>query len=166
MSLTSAAAFSSLLSFVISAMIAVWYLGPFLQTRRRAEALTWLLWIQVFRYVALQIFSAQQFGFAVSDAGRDQIAYGDVAGTILALLAIVALRYRLGIATILTWLVAAETLLDLANATLIGIREQLFAKAFGSTWLIVTFYAPLLWVMLALLVWQLLVRRQDDVGSV
>src|SRR5947207_3081117 len=116
------------------ATLALLSFGPWLKAQARAEALTWLLWTQVFRYVALQIFSAQQFGFAVSDSGRDQIAYGDVAGTILALFAIIALRYRLGIATVLTWAVVVETLFDLANATLIGVREQPFAKAFGTTW--------------------------------
>ncbi|SEF12076.1 hypothetical protein SAMN05444161_8683 [Rhizobiales bacterium GAS191] len=162
MSLTAAAALALILSFVISGMIAMWYLAPWLGKRRRAEALTFLLWTQVFRYVALQIFSAQQFGFGISDAGRDQIALGDVAGTILALLAIIALRYGLGIATVLTWVVVAETGWDLANVTVIGVREQLFAKAFGSTWLIVTFYAPFLWVTLALTVWQLLSRRREE----
>jgi hypothetical protein len=161
-SLTAAAALASIISFAISVMIAMWYLGPWLSTRRRAEALTWLLWTQAFRYVALQIFSAQQFGFAVSDAGRDQIAYGDVAGTVLSLLAIIALRYQWRVATALTWAVVVETIVDLANAALIGVREQLFAKAFGSTWLIVTFYAPLLWVTLALIIWQLLFRHKDE----
>ena len=166
MSLTAAAALAVILSFAVCAMMATWYLAPWLGTRTRAEALTFLLWVQVFRYVALQIFSAQQFGFAVSDAGRDQIAFGDVAGTVLALLAIIALRYRLGMATVLTWVVVAETAWDLANVTAIGVREQLFAKAFGSTWLIVTFYAPLLWVALALTVWQLLSRhREESLGA-
>jgi hypothetical protein len=69
MNLTSAAAFALILRFAISVLIATWNLAPWLAKRPRAEALTWLLWTQVFRYVALQIFSAQHFGF--SNAGRD-----------------------------------------------------------------------------------------------
>ncbi len=48
----------------------------------------------IFRYVALQTVSAQHAWFPISDAGRDKIIYGDVAGAILAALAIVALRRR------------------------------------------------------------------------
>jgi len=33
------------------------------------------------------------------------------------------------------------------------------------TWLILTFYAPALWVSLALLVWQLVVRQSEGVTA-
>src|SRR5215468_9039341 len=93
----------STLSFVVLLLMATWYVIPWLKSRSRADALTALLWVQAFRYIALQIFSSQKFGFAVSDGARDQIAAGDVAGMILALIAIVALRYRLRVATLLVW---------------------------------------------------------------
>src|SRR5215468_9605651 len=99
----AAAGLASTLSFVVLLLMATWYVIPWLKSRSRADALTALLWVQAFRYVALQIFSAQKFGFAVSDGARDQIAAGDVAGMILALIAIVALRYRLRVATLLVW---------------------------------------------------------------
>ena len=94
MTLMSAAALATVLNFIIFAIMAVWYAAPWLTTQQRADALAPLLWIQAFRHVALQIFSAQQFGFAVSNGARDQIAAGDVIGMMLALIAIVALRYR------------------------------------------------------------------------
>ena len=68
MTLMGAAALGSLLSFAIFALMAVWYVAPWLATHQRAEALTPLLWVHAFRHIALQIFSAQKFGFAVSDA--------------------------------------------------------------------------------------------------
>jgi hypothetical protein len=70
------------------------YVAPWLGARGRAKALTALLCVHAFRYVALQIFSAQQFGFAISDTARGQIAAGDVTGMVLAVATIVALRYR------------------------------------------------------------------------
>jgi hypothetical protein len=103
MTLMSAAALASLLSFVVFALFAVWYIAPWLAARQRAEALIPLLWIHAFRHIALQIFAAQKFGFAVSDAARDQIAAGDVTGMILALIAILALHYRARIASILVF---------------------------------------------------------------
>jgi hypothetical protein len=161
MSLMSAAALASLISFALFALIAVWYVAPWLGSQQRAEALAPLLWVHAFRYVALQIFSAQQFGFAVSSGVRDEIAAGDVIGAILAVIAIVALRYRARMAPFLVWVFVAETVIDLANSTIAGIREQLFSTASGVTWLILTFYVPLLWISLGLIVWQLFSRRGE-----
>jgi hypothetical protein len=157
--LTSAAALASVLSFVLFAILAVLYVAPWLAARGRAEALAPLLSIHAFRHVALQIFSAQQFGFAVSSEARDQIATGDVAGMVLAVISLVALHYRVRIAPVLIWALVAETTFDLVNATAAGIREGLFATASGVTWLILTFYVPLLWVSLGLIIWQLYARR-------
>jgi len=164
MTLMGAAALGSLLSFAIFALMAVWYVAPWLATQQRAEALTPLLWVHAFRHIALQIFSAQKFGFAVSDGARDQIAAGDVIGMTLAVIAIVALRYRARIAPVLIWVFVAETLFDLVSSTVAGVREQLFATASGVTWLILTFYVPLLWVSLGLIVWQLYARRQEPLA--
>jgi hypothetical protein len=161
MTLMSAAALASTLSFIIFAMMAVWYVAPWLATHRRAEALAPLLWVHAFRYIALQIFSAQNFGFAVSNGARDQIAFGDVIGAILALIAIVALRYRAGIAAFLVWVFVAESALDLTNSTIAGVREELFSTASSVTWLILTFYVPLLWVTLGLIIWQLYSRHAE-----
>ena len=164
MTLMSAAALASLLSFVVFALFAVTNIAPWLAVRQRAEALIPLLWIHAFRHIALQIFAAQKFGFAVSDAARDQIAAGDVTGMILALIAILALHYRARIASILVWVFVAETVFDLVNATIAGVREQLFATASGVTWLILTFYVQSLWVSLGLIVWQLYARRQEPLA--
>jgi len=166
MSLMSAGALASVLSFLIFVIVAALYVAPWLATRQRAEALTPLLWVHAFRYVALQIYSAQQFGFAVSDAARDQIADGDVIATILAVISILALHYRLRMAPILVWVFAAEATLDLVNATIAGVREQLFATASGVTWLILTFYVQALWVSLGLIVWQLYSRRLEPLAFV
>src|SRR6266436_6908970 len=114
MSPMSAAALASVLSFVVFAIMTVLYVAPWLATRQRAEALTPLLWVHAFRHVALQIYSAQQFGFAVSDGTRDQIAAGDVIGMILAVAAIVALRWRIRMTALLVvWVFIAETVFDL-----------------------------------------------------
>jgi hypothetical protein len=164
MNLMTAAALALVLSFVVFVIMAGWYVAPWLATRQRAEALTPLLWVHAFRHIALQIFSAQRFGFAVSDGARDQIAAGDVIGMILAVIAIVALNYRARIAPVLVWVFVAETVFDLINATIAGVREQLFATASGVTWLILTFYVPLLWVSLGLIVWQLYARRQEPLA--
>jgi hypothetical protein len=149
------------LSLIVFALASAWYVVPWLKARSPAEALIALIWLHVLRYVALQIHSAQKFGFAVSDAGKNEIAYGDVVGALIALAAIAALRYRARVAHLLVWLLVIESILDLINASVLGLRENLFASANGVTWLILTFYVPMLWVSVALMVWQLVGRRAE-----
>ena len=164
MSPTAAAALANILNFILLTVIAAWYVAPWLARKERAAALTVLLWVQAFRHVALQIFSAQRFGFAVSDSTRDQIAAGDLIGMLVAMSAIVALRYRWRFAPVLVWLLVAETLVDLVYTSLLGVQEQLFTSASNLTWLIVSFYVPLLWVNLGLIVWQMYVRRDEPLA--
>src|SRR5262245_47938801 len=155
MSPTSAGLLAMTLSFAVMIAAAAWYVAPWLRRTNWTTGVTALLWVHAFRYVALQIFSAQHSGFAVSDAGRDQIAYGDVVAALLALSGIAALRYWSRLAVPILWLFVVAAALDLVNSTVAGMREQLFASASAVTWLILAFYVPLLWISLALLVWQL-----------
>jgi len=165
MTLTLAAGLASLLSFVAFGLIAAWYVAPALKTLARADALIALIWVQAFRHIALQIYSAQKFGLAVSDGVRDQIAAGDVVGMILAVAALLALRYRASLSIGLSWLLAAETLYDLVHSTLAGAGERLFETASGVTWMILTFYVPALWISLALIVGQLVLRRNEPLSE-
>jgi hypothetical protein len=158
---TAAAGLASALSFVAFGLAAAWYVVPWLRTKARADALIALIWVHAFRHVALQIFSAQKFGFAVSDEVRNEIAIGDVVGMALAIATIVALRHKARISAALAWVLAIATAWDLASSTAAGIGERLFETASGVTWMILTFYVPVLWISLLLIVWQLLQRRNE-----
>jgi hypothetical protein len=78
--LTPAQASAQLASLILYVAIAGWYVTPWLKSRSRADALTALLWVHVFRYVALQVFAAQQHGFPISNDAALEIVIGDVAG--------------------------------------------------------------------------------------
>ncbi len=164
MNLATAGLLAMMLSFVAFIAAATWHVAPWLLRQSRADALIALLWVHALRHVALQILSAQKAGFAVSDALRDHILYGDLVGMILALLAISALRSRLGVAIPLVWLFAAATALDLVNGSTGGMREGALGSAVGVTWLILTFYVPILYTSLGLIIWQLVRRRQESLG--
>jgi hypothetical protein len=92
-----------------------------------AVALSVPLWINGFRYIALQVFSALHFGFAISNGLADQIAVGDTAGAVLALAGLWVLRRRPSAAPFLIWLLAIETVIDLINATVRDIGETHWA---------------------------------------
>ena len=155
MSLTAAGLIATAISFVAFIALATWYVGPWMRRQPLAVALSLPLWVHAFRYVALQIFSAQHFGFRISDAAANEIAWGDVAGAGLALLALWLLRSGSRAAVPVVWIFVVESALDLLNATVMGIRERALESAFAVTWLILNMYAPLLWVTLALVVWRL-----------
>lgn len=165
MNLKAAAGLAQMSSLIVFVMMARWYVVPLIRSRGRADALIVLLWVHVFRYVALQVYSAQQAGFPISDGGRDRIVYGDLAGMILALVALVALRHRARWSIAWVWLLVAETLIDTVTNVTDGIHEHLFGAANGVTWMVVCFYVPLLTVSLGLTVWQLYSRRGEALAG-
>lgn len=161
MSLAAASLIAQLISFALLITATVLFVGPWMNGKPLAVALAVPLWIHAFRYVALQIFSAQHFGFAVSDALASEIAWGDVAASRLAIAGLWLLHYRSPLAKLVVWALVIESVIDLANATVGGIRENALETASSVTWLILSFYVPGLWVTAALMAW-LLVRRREE----
>lgn len=161
MNLKIATGLAQAFSLLLFALIARWYVVPWIRNQDRANALVPLIWVHAFRYVALQVYSAQQAGFPISDSARDRIVYGDVAGMLLAIVAICALSIRARWSILMVWLLVAETLSDTVTNVADGIHEQLFGAANGVTWMVVTFYVPLLVVSIGLTVWQLYTRRGE-----
>jgi hypothetical protein len=163
--LTPAQAGAQLLSLIVFASIARWHVIPWLNSRPRVDALTALLWVHVFRYVALQVFSAQHGGFPISDGGALEIAAGDVAGALMAYVAIVLLRNGSRLAVPLVWVLAAETVYDTVSNIRGGVSEHLMGAAGGVTWMILVFFVPMITVSLALIIWQLLARRGEALDA-
>ena len=159
--LVPAQAGAQLVSLIVYSALARWYVVPWLQRRQRCDALIALLWVHVFRYVALQVFSSQRDGFPISDGAALDIVLGDVAGAAIAFMAITLLRHRVRAGVALAWLLAAETVYDTINNIRGGISEHLMGAASGATWLVLVFFVPLVIVSMVLLVWQLYSRRGE-----
>src|SRR5262245_58889237 len=152
----------SLTTFFIAAMF---YFVPWTHMQDRAAALQPLIWIQAFRFIALQSFSAQASGsMPISDGMRDQIVFGDIIGAALAIITIVALHYRIRVAVWLAWLVVAETIFDFGNNIARAAREHVDGLASGTTWMIQTFYLPLIVLAVIFTVWQLISRRHEKMS--
>lgn len=164
--LLPAQASAQLFSLIALAAISGWYVVPWLNRQTRADALIALLWVHVGRYVALQVPSAQATGFPISDRGAMEIVVGDVAGAILALVAIALLRYRVRLGIALAWLLAAETVYDTIANIRGGVREHLMGAATGVTWMILCFFVPAVVVSAVLLIGQLLSRRSEALSFV
>jgi hypothetical protein len=165
MGLKTALGLTQLTSMLVFASIASWYVAPWLARQERATALTALVWPHVFRYVALQAYSAQRAGFPISDAALTRLVYGDLAGAVLAFVVILALRHGVQGAAALTWLLVVTTAFDTVSNVSNGIHENLFGAATGVTWMVVSFYVPLLMVSIALTVWQLYSRFGEPIAA-
>jgi len=159
--LVPAQAGAQLVTLIVYGAVAAWYVAPWLRRQTRADALIVLLWVHVFRYVALQVFSAQRDGFPISDDAAMDIVLGDVGGAVLAFLAILLLRRRIGLGVLLAWLLAVETAYDTFENIQGGIREHLMGAATGVTWLVLVFFVPMVVVSVVLMVWQLYSRRGE-----
>lgn len=153
---TAAAVLAMAASFVVFGLATAWYVVPWLRVRPFEQAVVPLLWIHAGRYVALQLFSAQQWGFAASDSAVRQIAYGDLLGTVLAVASLIAVRRRWSRARLLVWALVIATIVDLGNALRVGLAEDLFDTAHDLSLTILTFYVPILWISTGLIAWLLL----------
>ena len=141
------------LSLVAYALIAAWYVVPRLGPLPRAVALTPLLWVHVFRVVGGTILAPGAVDAAVPMEFRTMVGLGDMATAFLAIVALVALRLRLGPAIGLVWLFLGVATLDTANAIVQSIRFDVFDYALGFNWVIVTGYVPALLVSSVLVLW-------------
>jgi hypothetical protein len=146
------------LSLVAYGLIGFWYVAPRLSQLPRELALAPLLWVHAFRIVGGTILAPGAVDAGVPMEFRTMIGYGDLTTAVLALVALIALRARLGAAIPLVWLCVAVGLVDTVNAIAQSMRYSVFNYPLGVNWVIVTLYVPALLVSSLLIVMQL-VRR-------
>jgi hypothetical protein len=105
---------SVLQAFVVWGMIGARYLWPALRDRSRTEALRPLLHLHAFRFVGLSFLVPGVVSPQLPAAFAQPAAYGDLATSMLALLAIALLGSRPG--TIIVWVFNLVGTVDLLNA--------------------------------------------------
>jgi hypothetical protein len=157
--LVKAQLYGMLGSLGVFTLIARWYLVPWLKQMSAFNALTALLWVHVPRYVTLILFSAQQQGYPISNQAALEAVVGDVAGAVLALVAIAVLPRLPKLGYWVSWILVLETTADIVVGIIRKTHEPLWGKASGVTWLILDVYIPFILICLPLLTWQLLSGR-------
>ena len=150
-------------SFIAWAIVARQYIWPALHGQPRADALRPILLLHSFRFVGLVFLIPGVVSPDLPAAFARPAAYGDLATATLALLAIAALRNRLGI--ILVWAFNLLGTADLLHAFYEGNRTGigLAPGLQGAAYFIPTVLVPLL-VITHGLVFRLLFRgpaRED-----
>jgi hypothetical protein len=152
---------AQIITMLAYTLIAWWYVAPWLRRLAFTQALTALLWVHVFRYSVLYIYVAQHEGYPISRVAAEELVIGDLAGALLAIASIVALRFnwRLGLA--MSWLVVMVSVLDFLGATYFRISEPARADATGVWWVIFVYFGPLILVSLPLMASQLYTRGKE-----
>jgi hypothetical protein len=132
-----------LTSVVVFAIVAVWYVWPYLTKLSRNSALIPLLWVHVPRYVGMTLLVTGMVDPKLPREFLSSAAYGDLLEAAMALLSIFALRSNRRVAVPLVWVTNTWGFLDLLN----GVRGvlQLNVPSFNlaTFWYVYTFYAPL-----------------------
>ncbi len=138
-------------------LIARWYVMPALATRSRVDALIPLLFLHAFRYIGLAFLISGVVAQDVTPAFAVPAAYGDLTASVLALLAVVALRFRWPIAIPLVWIFNVEGTLDMLYALSQGLRH-VDAGQLGGVVFIPLLIVPALAVT-HVMIFQLLLRK-------
>jgi hypothetical protein len=146
-------------SFVVFGLLAWWFVWPWLRSIDRTNAFTALTFVHALRPIGATVLVASVAGTALPRDFTEQVAYGDLATSALAVITLVALRSRLGFAIALVWLTNVVGTLDLANALFGGVRYDIARLGMGSFWYVVTILVPILWIA-HVLAFLLLVRRR------
>jgi hypothetical protein len=150
------------LSAVAFGLIAKWYVMPRLRAMPRSEALQPLLLLHTFRHIGLMFLASGALTHELPDPFAYPAAFGDLAASVLAFAALVALRFRWTLAMPLVWVFNIEGTLDLLYALFQGIRSQA-ASGMGAAFWIPAILVPALLVT-HVMVFMLLVQPAAAAG--
>ena len=140
------------LSLIVYALLAKWYVAPWLTKKPIHLALIALTFPHALRHVGLAFLVPSLVDEPLPSYFAFAAAYGDFVSGLLALLALVALRRRWGLALPLVWIFNIVGTVDLLNA----LRHADAVPHLQTTWYIPTFWVPVLLVTHAMIFSRLL----------
>ena len=130
------------LSLIVYALIAKWYVSPWLAEKSIQFALIILIFPHAFRHVGLTFLVPGVVGSSLPISFANMAAYGDLISGLLAIVVLVTLRKNWNLALPLAWLFNIVGTMDLLNA----LSHADAVPHLGATWFIPTFFVPLLLV--------------------
>ncbi|MEO1251278.1 MAG: hypothetical protein AAFW81_02890 [Pseudomonadota bacterium] len=145
-----------LLSVLVFALIARWFVGPWLAQKSQTDALSILLLPHAFRHLGLAFFVPGLVGEDMPALFSITAGYGDLLSALLAIISLIALRNRWAIALPLVFVFSMVGVADLLNA----LRQADVVPHFRSVWYIPTFVVPMLIVTHVLIIRRLFSRGQ------
>lgn len=140
------------LSLTVYSLVAKWYVLPWLEKQPLHQGFMPLIFPHALRHVGLAFLVPGLVVQPLPSFFATSVAYGDFASGLLALLSLVALRARWGLALGVVWLFNIVGTMDLLNA----LRQAEAVPDLGTTWYIPTFWVPILLVTHGLIFVQLI----------
>lgn len=141
-----------ILSLTTYTLLAKWYVAPWLAKKPIHLALMALTFPHAFRHIGLAFLVPGLVAQPLPSSFAFAAGYGDFISGLLALLSLVALRGRWGVAMPLVWIFNIVGTVDLMNA----LRQADAVPHLQTTWYIPTFVVPLLLVTHAMIFSRLL----------
>jgi hypothetical protein len=140
------------LSIFVYALIAKWYVVPWLADKPMDQALIALIFPHALRHVGLSFFAPGLVSDSLPESFAFAAAYGDLISGLLAIASLFALRNSWALALPLVWVFNVVGSLDLLNA----LRQAEAIPYLEATWYIPTFFVPVLLVTHAMIFTRLL----------
>jgi hypothetical protein len=147
------------LSLVIFALIATWYITPALDRLPTHAALIPLFLVHTLRYLPSTAFAPGQVDPKLPMDTMATIANGDLASALLALVAVVFLRYQWTGSLAVAWIVNVLASVDWLNAGFLAASHQFPTYALGGNWYIISYYVPVIGVV-HLMIFRRLLRAR------
>ena len=148
------------LSLLAYAALGFSVIRPWLQTKPRATALSILVFPQTFRFIGVTLLVPGVVEPGLPDAFARSTAIGDTVTTLLAWLALIALRAGWRLAIPAVWLFNLVGLGDLLLNLVRGVRLQVAAEL-GAAWFGPAFIVPGM-LVIHVLVFVFLLRRKTS----
>ena len=148
-----------LLTFISYGLLAAWYVYPALKKMPVKNAVMIMIFVNVFRQLGLSYLHAGLTGADPTSLFAIVTAYGDVAASILGIIALLSLRYNAPWSWPLVWIFNVVGLVDLLNADTFGIIDHVWNFLTSAGWFIPVFIVPAL-IISHIIIFLLLGRRK------
>ena len=148
-------------SLTVYALIAKWFVSPWLTKKATDAALILLILPHAFRHVGMAFLVPNLNPGPIAEPFATTAAYGDLAAAVFAIVAIIALRGGWTFKYAVVWVFSIVGTVDFANALSRG--EAL--PYFGATWFIPAMFVPLLLVSHFLIFVRLLAKNKKPIAS-
>ncbi|MDJ0735176.1 MAG: hypothetical protein QNJ47_14120 [Nostocaceae cyanobacterium] len=155
-----------LLSTLAFMLIAQWYVIPSLNRITTEEALQPLLLLHSFRHIGLMFLAVGAVKYELPTAFSQPAAFGDLAASLLAFLALAFIRLRWTPAIVIVWLFNIEGTLDLFNAVIQGVIHKSWDGMGATFWIPSVIVPALLVTHYIIFVILLRPRNKQDIGNV
>ena len=147
------------LSMIVTAMVGIWWVRPWLRRLDYYDGLFWLTVPHALRHLGMVFLVPAVVHADMPQDFATEAGYGDLAAGIIALIALPLLHFRLAIAVPVVWLFNIVGTVDLLNA----LPQINAVPYFRSAWYIPTFVVPVLLVTHALIFVVLIERARGHV---